>query len=128
MRDFERMKTNFLFTDVGAAKREMDELASVVDELEDTWTSKTWKICENFQSPCMRGSPPSEKHTTTRNRGYQPSSSASSHATFGLRQSSSSGTGRGKGKTRPKGGSVHQKKKKLVTRCFDCKRFWALVR
>ena len=36
MRDFERMKTNFLLTDVGAAKREMDELASVVDELEDT--------------------------------------------------------------------------------------------
>ena len=37
MRDFERMKTDFFFTDVGAAKREMDELASVVDELEDTW-------------------------------------------------------------------------------------------
>ena len=30
--DSECMKTNFLFTDVGAAKREMDELASVVDE------------------------------------------------------------------------------------------------
>ena len=36
MRDFERMKTNFLFTNVGAAKREMDEVASVVDESEDT--------------------------------------------------------------------------------------------
>ena len=32
-----------------------------------------------------------------------------------------SANGRGKGKTRPKGGSVHQKK--LVTRCFDCNRF-----
>ena len=28
-------------------KREMDELASVVEELEDT--SKTWKICETFR-------------------------------------------------------------------------------
>ena len=46
----------------------------------------------------------------TRNRGYQPSSSAS--------QSSLSGNGRGKVRTRPKGGSVQQKK--LVTRCFDC--------
>ena len=36
MRYFERMKTNILFTDVGAAKRKMDELASVVAELEDT--------------------------------------------------------------------------------------------
>ena len=41
----------------------------------------------------------------TRNRGYQPSSSASSHAAFGSRQSSLSG-GRGKGKMSPKGGSV----------------------
>ena len=27
------------------------------------WTSKTWKICESFQSPCMRDWPPSKKHT-----------------------------------------------------------------
>ena len=56
-----------------------------------------------------------------RNRGDQPSSSASSHAAFGSRQSSLSGSGLGKRKTRPKGGSVQQKK--LVTRCFHCNRF-----
>ena len=49
----------------------------------------------------------------TRNRGYQPSSSAS--------QSSLSGSGRGKVRTRPKGGPVQQKK--FATRCFDCNRF-----
>ena len=69
-------------------------------------------------------SPSSERHAKlrekTRNRGDQPSSSASSHAAFGSRQSSVSGSGRGKGKTRPKGGSVQQKK--LVNRCFDCNR------
>ena len=58
---------------------------------------------------------------TTRNRGYQPSSPASSHTTFDSRASSSSGSGRGKSKTRPKARSVSQKK--LVTRCFDCNRF-----
>ena len=57
----------------------------------------------------------------TRNRGYQPSSSASSHAAFGSRHASLSGNARGKGRTRPKGGSAHQKK--LVIRCFDCNRF-----
>ena len=51
----------------------------------------------------------------------QPSSSASSHAAFGSRHESLSGDGRGKGKTKPKSGSVHQKK--LVTRRFDCNRF-----
>ena len=56
----------------------------------------------------------------TRIRGYQPSSSASSHAAFGSRQSSVSCSGRGKGKSRPKG-SVHQNE--LVSRCFDCNRF-----
>ena len=35
----------------------------------------------------------------TRNRGYQPSSSASSHAAFGSRQSTLSGGGRGNGST-----------------------------
>ena len=54
----------------------------------------------------------------TRNRGYQPSSSASSQTDFGSRQSSLSGSGRGKRKTRRRGGSVLQKK--LVTRCFYC--------
>ena len=57
----------------------------------------------------------------TTNRGYQPSSSASSHAAFGSRHASLSGTGRGKEKTRPKGGAVNQKK--LVTRRFDRNRF-----
>ena len=56
----------------------------------------------------------------TRNRGHQPSSSASFHTAFVSRQSSVSG-GRGKGKTRLKGRSVQQKK--LVTRRFDCNRF-----
>ena len=47
-------------SDVTAAfEREVDELASVVEELEDA----SEKICENFQSPCMRDSPPSERHT-----------------------------------------------------------------
>ena len=41
---------------------------------------------------------------------------------FGSRHASLSGTGREKGKTRPKGGSVHQKK--LLTRCFNCKPFF----
>ena len=55
-----------------------------------------------------------------RNGGNHPSSSASSHEAFGSRHASLSGTGRGKGKTRPKVGSVDQKK--FVTRCFDCNR------
>ena len=50
-----------------------------------------------------------------RNRGYQPSSSASSHAAFGSRHA------RGKSKMRPKGGSVHHKN--LVIRCLDCNPF-----
>ena len=40
---------------------------------------------------------------------------------FGLEDIRFRGNGRGKGKTRPKGGSVHQKK--VVSRCFDCNRF-----
>ena len=50
-----------------------------------------------------------------RNRGYQPSSSASSHAAFSSRHA------RVKSKMGPKGGSVHQKR--LLTRCFDCNGF-----
>ena len=80
---------------------------------------RTWKICESFQRQCTKDSP--HLREKTRNCGYQPSSSASSHAAFGSRQSSLSSSGRGKVKTRPKGGSVQQKK--LVTRCFDCNRF-----
>ena len=81
------------------------------------WTYRTCKICESFQSPCTKDSP-SARHAKlrekTRNRGYQPSSSASSHTAFGSRQSSLSGGGRGKGKVQ---------QKKLVTRCCDCNLF-----
>ena len=59
-----------------AFEREMDELASVVEELEDTLDVQD---VEDLRS-------------------------ASSHAAFGSRHASLSGTGRGKGKTRPKGG------------------------
>ena len=27
------------------------------------WTYRTWKICESFQSPCTKDSPPSVRHT-----------------------------------------------------------------
>ena len=104
----------------------MDELASVVEELEDTLDVQDVEdLRELSESMCEGLATIRETHAVlrerTRNRGYQPSSSASSHAAFCSRQSPVSGSGRGKGKTRPKGGSVHQKK--LVTRCFDCNRF-----
>ena len=74
---------------------------------------------------CKRLATIKDTHTKlrekTKNRGYQPSSCASSHAAFGSRHASLSGSGRGKGKTRPKRGSAHQRK--LVTRYFDCNRF-----
>ena len=61
-------------------------------------THRTWKICESFQSPCTKDSPPSVRQTQSKkwNRGYQPSSSASSYAASGSRQSSLSGGGRGR--------------------------------
>ena len=111
-------------------EREMDELVSVVEELEDTLDVQDVEDLRELSESMYEGlATIRETHAKlrekTRNRGYQSSSSASSHADFGLRHASLSSIGRGKCKTRPKGGSVHQKK--LVTRCFDCNRFWTLV-
>ena len=103
----------------------MDELASVLEELEDTSDVQDVEDLRELSEAMyeglatIRGTLAKLREKTT-NRGYQPSSSASSHAAFGTRQSSLSGSGRGKGKTRPKGGSVQLKT--LVTRCFDCNR------
>ena len=114
-------------TDLTAAfEREMDELASVVEELEDTLDVRDVEDLRELSESMHEGlatirDTHAKLREKMRNRSYQPSSSASSHAAFGSRQSSLSGGGRGKGKTRPKGGSVQQEK--LVTRCFDCKRF-----
>ena len=73
-----------------AFESEMDELASVVEELEDTLdctgrgrSARTFRVHAKLR----------EK---TRKRGHQPSSSASCHSAFGSRQSSVSGSGRGK--------------------------------
>ena len=114
-------------TDLTAAfEREMDELASEVEELEDALDVQDVEDLREL-SKSMYGELATIREThaklreKTRNRGYQPSSSASSHTAFGSRQSSLSGGGQGKGKTRPKGVSVQQRK--LVTRCFDCNRF-----
>ena len=111
--NFEEEESGEQETDLTAAvEREMDELVSVVEELEDTLDAQDVEdLRELSQSPCTTDSSPfRETHAKlrdkTRNRGYQPSSSASSRAAFGSRQSSLSGGGRGKGKTRPKGGSV----------------------
>ena len=112
-----------------ACERETDELASVVEELEDILDVQDVEDLRELSESMNEGLPTiKEKHAKLRentgNRGYQPSSSASSHAAFGSRHASLSGTGREKGKTRPKGGSVHQKK--LLTRCFNCNLFWTM--
>ena len=109
-----------------AFEREMDELASVVEELEDTLDVQDVEDLRELSESMYEGlATIKETHAKLRektsNRGYQPSSSASSHPAFGSRHASLSGTSRGKSKMRPKGGSVHQMK--LVTRCFDCNRF-----
>ena len=103
---------------MAAFVREMDELASVVEELEDTLDVQDVEDLRELSKSMYEGLATIRE---TRNRGDWPSSSASSRAAFGSRQSSMSGTGRGKGKTRLEGGSVHQKK--LVSHCFDCNRF-----
>ena len=95
----------------------------MVEELEDTLDVQD---VEDLRASMYEGlATIKETHAKlreqTRNRGYQPFSSASSHTAFGSRHASLSGTGRGKSKMRPKGGSFHRKK--LVTRCFDCNRF-----
>ena len=79
-----------------------DESASVVEELEDTLGVQDVEDLRKLSEFMYEGQATiREKHARlmekARNRGYQPSSSASSHATFGSRQSSSSGTGHGKG-------------------------------
>ena len=97
-------------TDLTAAfEREINELASVVEELEDTLDTNDVEDLRELSESMYEGlatirethAKPREK---MRNRGYQPSSSASSHAAFGSRQSSSTGSGHGKWKTNLKDG------------------------
>ena len=83
-----------------AFRREMDELASVVEELEYKVDVQDVEDVREFSESMYEGLATVRKtHAKlwekTRNRGYQLSSSASSHAAFGSRQSSMSGTGRG---------------------------------
>ena len=104
----------------------MDELAPAEEELEDTLDVQDAEDLRELSVSMYEGlATIKETHAKlrekTRNRGYQPSSPASSHAAFGSRHAFLSGAGRGKSKMRPKGVSVHHKK--LVTRCFDCERF-----
>ena len=92
-----------------AFEREIDELASVVEELEDTLGVQDVEDLRELSESMYEGlATIKETHARlrekTRNRGYQPSSSASSHAVFGSQHASLSGTGRGRGKTRPKRG------------------------
>ena len=112
-------------TDLTAAfEREMDELATVVEEPEDTLKVQDLEDLRELSESMHEGlATICETHKNeVENEAsrYQPSSSASSHAAFNSRQSSLRGSGRGKGKTRPEGGSVQQRK--LATRCFDCNR------
>ena len=93
-----------------AFEREMDELASVVEELEDTLDVQGVKDLRELSESMYEGL------ATIQVGGENEESRLPAS-----RQSSMSSTGRGKGKTRPEGGSVHQKK--LVTRCFECNRF-----
>ena len=91
--------------------QDMDELAFAVEELEDGKV-KTWKICEHFQSPCMR-TLPREK---SRNRGYQPPWSASFFSyNFWLSSVIFERHWRKKARRDPKGLVNH---KTLVTGCF----------
>ena len=89
-------------TDLTAAfEREMDELPSVVEELEDTSDAQDVEDLRELSESMNEGfATIRETHAKLwekmRNRGCQPSSSASSRAAFGSRQSSLSGSGRGK--------------------------------
>ena len=93
-----------------AFEPEIDELASVVQELEDTSDVQDVEDLRELSESMYKGlATIRESHTQSwgrkrGDRGCQPSSSASSHAAFGSRQSSLSGSGRGKGRTRPEGG------------------------
>ena len=107
-----------------AFEREMDELASVVEELEDTVDVQDVEDLRELSESMSEGLATIKKtHAKlmekTRNRGYQPSSSASSHAAFGSRHAFSSGTGRGKRQDETK----RRIRQSVVTRCFDCNRF-----
>ena len=85
--------------------REMDKLALVVEELEDKVDVQGVEDVREF-SESMNEVLATIREThaklweKTRNRGYQLSSSASSHAASGSRQSSMNGTGRGKGENK----------------------------
>ena len=73
-----------------AFEREMDELASVVEELEDTLDVQDVEHLRELSESLYEGlAAIKDTHAKlsdqTRNRGYQPSSSASSHAAFGSR-------------------------------------------
>ena len=77
----------------------MDELASVVEELEDTLGVQDVEDLRELSESMYEGlATIKETHAKlrekTRNRGYQPSSSDSSRAAFGSRQSSMSGKGK----------------------------------
>ena len=84
-----------------AFKREMDELASVVEELEDTLGVQDVEDLREFSGSVYEG-PATIKETHAKLR----EKIRSSHAAFGSPHAPLSGNGRGKGKTRPKGGSV----------------------
>ena len=97
-----------------AFESEMDALASVVEELEDTLVVQDVQDLRELSESMHEGlATIRETHAKlrekTRNGGYQPSLSASSHAAFGSRKSSFSGSGRGKGKTRPFGGLYNRR-------------------
>ena len=73
----------------------MDKLASVVEELEDTLDVQDVEDLRELSESMYEGlATIKETHTKlrekTRNRGHQPSSSASSHAAFGSRHAFSS--------------------------------------
>ena len=92
----------------------MDELASMIEDLEDTVdvqdVEDLREVSESMYEGLATIRETHAKPRETRNRGYQPSSSASARAAFASRHASLSGTGRWKGKKRPKEGSVYQKK------------------
>ena len=91
-----------------AFEREMDELASVVEELEDTLDVQDVEDLREVSGSMYEGL------ATIRER-HAPLTQLS----VGSRQSSVSGIGRGKGKTKPKSVQLE----KLITHCFDCNRF-----
>ena len=99
---------------MAALEREMDDLDSVVEELEDTSDVQDVEDLRELLESMYEGLVSiRETRATLRektvNRGYKSSSSASSRAVFGSRQLSLSDNGCGKGKARFKEGSVQQK-------------------